>query len=109
MTEPREASEIMSATDSSVKMLLDVAHLKVSANTLGFEPSSMFKQCHQWIEAYHLSDNNGLEDQNNEVTKNSWFWPYLNKELDYYSLEVYTRQYSKLLSQIELTDKILSS
>lgn len=109
MTGPSEASEIMNATEPNVKMLLDVAHLKVSANTLGFDPTDMFDKCHESIEAYHLSDNDGLEDQNNEVKKSSWFWPYLNKELDYYSLEVYTREYSKLLSQIDLTNNMLSS
>ena len=42
MSEPVEAKKIMNLLPNNVGMLLDVAHLKVSANTLGFKKSDMF-------------------------------------------------------------------
>ena len=36
---------------------MDVAHLKVSSNVLGFDKVKAFKSVKKWIRAYHLSDN----------------------------------------------------
>ena len=50
--------------------LVDVAHLKVSANTLNFDAREyleIFKK--DKIGGYHLSDNNGLVDSNKEIFK----------------------------------------
>lgn len=102
MTRPEECRYVMENTPANVNMLLDVAHLKVSARTLEFDAADMFTQCGAWIRACHLSDNDGLEDQNRAVTEDSWFWPYLDRELDYYSLEVYTNVMGTLSAQCEL-------
>ena len=57
-----------------------------------------------WIRAYHLSENDGLSDSNKPVTKDSWFWPYIKKNLDYYSLEVYGNSPQELFEQLRLTE-----
>jgi hypothetical protein len=55
-----------------------------------------------WIYGYHLSDNNGEEDSNEVVTKASWFWPFINKDANFFTLEVYEKSMSTLLNQIDL-------
>jgi len=105
MTTPEEALLIMNQTPDNVGLLIDVAHLKVSSHTLGYSPESMLIECEPWTRAYHLSDNDGLQDSNEPINEKSWFWPYINKNLDYYSLEIYhvpegvLRRQKKLVNQ----------
>lgn len=105
MTTPQESEYVMSSMPSNVNMLLDVGHLKVSANTLGYEPHLMFECCKEWIQAYHLSDNDGLEDQNKKIDSDSWFWKYLNRNVEYYSLEIYNVEIEELVRQKRLVEK----
>lgn len=107
MVTPDEAVRIMESTLSNVNMLVDVAHLKVSARTLGFDPISMFTKCQKWIHAYHLSDNDGLSDSNQEVREDSWFWEHLQRDLKYYSLEIYKTDLDHMKRQFALTQKKL--
>ena len=108
MTGPEEAVYVMRNTPDNVGMLVDVAHLKVSAQTLGYDAVTMFGDCREWIRAYHLSDNDGTRDSNHAVTADSWFWPYLLRGLDYYSLEVYDVAHETLVAQRNLVERILN-
>jgi sugar phosphate isomerase/epimerase len=103
MTTAEEAEYIMKNTNNKVGLLLDVAHLKVSANTLGFDPIDYFILCNEWIEGYHLSDNDGYADSNHSVKENSWFWSYLKDDLNYHTLEVYSTNMDTLKKQMKLT------
>jgi sugar phosphate isomerase/epimerase len=107
MTTPKEAKIIMENTPSNVNMLLDVAHLKVSANSLSFDRHEMFTECDNWIKAYHFSDNDGISDSNNSIDMDSWFWPYVKKNENYYSLEVYNSNINELKDQINITNEQL--
>ena len=89
MSDPEETLMIMENSPNNIKLLVDVAHLKVSANSLNYNPADLFLRCNDYISGYHLSDNNGLSDTNNKINEKSWFWKYLKKNLDYYSLEIY--------------------
>ena len=64
MCDPEESLEIIKQLPKNVKLLLDVAHLKVSAKSMGFDPIEMIKKCDNFIGGYHLSDNNSLSDTN---------------------------------------------
>lgn len=103
-----EARYVMENTSSNVHLLVDVAHLKVSANSLGFDPVAFLEECHTWIEAYHLSDNDGTRDSNEPIKLDSWFWPHLKRGLDYYSLEIYNIETEGLLEQVRITEEKLS-
>jgi sugar phosphate isomerase/epimerase len=107
MCDPQECEQIMKQLPESVGLLIDVAHLKVSANSLNFDPSSMFTVCHDKIVAYHLSDNNGLEDSNEDFGSDAWFWPHLKTDVNYYSVEVYGRTPDQLLRQVQLVESKL--
>ena len=107
MTQSEECIEVMKSVPNNVKMLVDLAHLKVSSYSLDFDPIEFLSKCDQWISAYHLSDNNGLKDSNEKITKDSWFWPYLKNDLDYYSIEVYNITIDELIEQRNLAKKML--
>jgi len=104
MVDKSETEEIIEKTDSNVELLIDVAHLKVSANTLGFSAKDYLLNFIDTTLAYHLSDNQGQEDSNNLIKHDSWFWPYINTNLDYYSLEIYNVSAQTLKQQLELTE-----
>ena len=89
MCDPDECHQIMKQMPNNVGLLIDVAHLKVSAQTLGFDPAVMFEKCNEWIVGYHLSDNDGLEDSNRPFAHDAWFWRHLKRDAGYYSVEVY--------------------
>ena len=52
-------------------MLLDVAHLKVSAKTLGLNWESEFENMINESNYIHISDNDGFHDLNNQLAKSS--------------------------------------
>jgi sugar phosphate isomerase/epimerase len=107
MTTPLECEEVMHRTPDNVGLLLDVAHLKVSANSLGYDPVEMFERCNDWVGAYHLSENDGESDTNEPVRKDSWFWPHLRSDTDYLSLEVYRVPTETLIEQVDLVKQQL--
>ena len=63
----------------NVKLLLDVAHLKVSANTEKLDPIKSLKKMNKHVMGYHLSENNGLTDSNRPFNKKAWFYLILKK------------------------------
>lgn len=73
-------------------LLLDVAHLKVSVNTLKLNFEEEFTNMIRECKYFHISDNDGLHDTNNELTKTSNLLPVLEKsdikDKDF-TLEVY--------------------
>ena len=108
MCDPQECHDIMKLLPSSVKQLIDVAHLKVSAKSLNFDASTMFEVCHERIAGYHLSDNNGLEDSNKPFDEDAWFWPHLKADVGYYTVEVYGCTPEQLLQQKNLVKSKLA-
>jgi len=108
MTDSSDVFYIMSNTPKNINLLVDVAHLKVSAKTLKFNPKKFLSNCRKWIKGYHLSDNDGNNDTNDLLTKNSWFWPYLKKNLNYYTLEINSKKIETLKQQKKLTLDMLS-
>jgi sugar phosphate isomerase/epimerase len=109
LTDPDEIEFFMARVPSNVGLLLDVAHLKVSAKTKNFDIGSAHEKVKRWIKGYHLSDNDGDADTNDPVSEHSWFWNYLLKGLNYYSLEVYRQPMSRLSEQRALTETILAN
>jgi sugar phosphate isomerase/epimerase len=112
LTNPDEIISFMKRMPSNVGLLLDVAHLKVSARSLGFNLVDAHALVKPWIQGYHLSDNDGTEDSNEIVTADSWFWDVINPGLDYYTLEVYWTSSAELAKQYEfvkarLAEKII--
>ena len=72
-----------------------------------FDCEDFFLKCNDLIGGYHLSDNDGLSDCNKTYDENSWFWKFLNKNLDYYSIEVYNLDLDQIVNLNALTKKKL--
>ena len=103
MVDTKETIEIMKKTPKNVRLLLDFAHLKVSSKTLGFSKSKYIASCKKWIRAYHLSDNNSVNDSNSRLNSKSWFWKYLSlQNVDYLSAEIKTTNLKVIKSQLNL-------
>ena len=107
MTDISDCIEIMSSTPDNVNLLVDLAHLKVSSNSQSFSCKEYLKKADNWIRGYHMSDNNGLSDTNNKITNESWFWKELNKDIEFFTIEVYGLNITEVKEQINLVqDKI---
>ena len=102
MVDTEECEKIMSMLGSQIGLLVDVAHLKVSARTLDFDRLEFLRKNHSWIESYHLSDNDGNKDSNSPMTTNSWFWPYLKSSVEDIVIEVYSQCNRTILDQYRL-------
>lgn len=109
MSDHKESLYVIENTPENVSLLVDVGHLKVSSKTLSFCKVDFLNQTKDYTLAYHLSENDGLSDSNKPITNDSWFWPYIRKDLNYYSLEIYKQSFAELILQLELTKNQLSS
>jgi sugar phosphate isomerase/epimerase len=107
MCDAEECREIISKTPKNVKLLVDVAHLKVSSTSLNFDKENFLSECGDLIGGYHLSDNNGFADTNEKFNENAWFWKHLKKDKKYYSIEVYNISGAEIVSLYKLTKKKL--
>jgi len=107
-TTPEQITNIMKMMPSNVGLLLDVAHLKVSSKTLGFDLLDGHERLRPWIRGYHLSDNDGSIDSNDVFTRQSWFWPCIIKGLNYYTIEVYKTSIAGLVQQRDLAAEMLA-
>ena len=100
-----DAKKIMDKCGNQVGLLVDVAHLKVSARTLKFKPEEYIIKLNKFIKAYHLSDNNGLADENKNVSSKSWFWNYIKKDAKYCTLELKNLDIPNVKKQLKLVKK----
>jgi len=55
-------------------VLADLAHLKVSANSLQMNPWHILSALKNKISWFHLSENDGLTDTNTSFNDSAWFW-----------------------------------
>ncbi len=108
MTNPKEIKKIMSKLPNNVRLLMDVAHLKVSSKTLKFDLIKSFKYLSRYTGAYHLSDNNGIIDNNKDINKNSWFLNLISK-VDFISIEVANKNLAIVKKQLNLIDKKINN
>jgi len=97
---------LMAQLPDGVGLLMDVAHLKVTAATLGFDPAAGLEATSRFVRGYHLSDNDGMSDSNGGVTAESWFWPYLDPEVPTATLEVAPSPNVDLFMQAELAKEL---
>ena len=91
LTSPAEYKELQQHID--FKLLLDVAHLYVSSQSLGFDFDSYLDQMIMETDYVHLSNNNGCHDQNNGFISNSKLLDNIRKKHlknKIITLEIYT-------------------
>ncbi len=108
MTSIKQTERLVKGFSKDVNILIDLAHLKVSSRTLNFSPSEYLVKFDEKIKAYHLSDNEGKFDTNDLIKKNSWFWKYIKKDKDYFTLELKTNKIDEIKSQINILEEFLN-
>ena len=92
------------------KLLLDIAHLYVSSQTLGFDFDSHFEQMIIETDYIHLSDNDGYQDQNLDFASESKLLNRIKKKdlMDKtVTLEIYTGL-NKLRKSFDLISGLLA-
>jgi len=94
---------------ANVGFLIDTGHAKVSGTALGFDPQDFIAAIKPHIRAFHLSDNDGREDQNLPFTNKAWFYPLLK---DFAPLpmviEAYKLDDAAMLSQRDLLRRAIN-
>ena len=108
MADMYDCVEIIPQTPSNVSLLVDVGHLNVSASSENFNKVEFLNETKPLTKAYHISENDGMSDMNLPVSKESWFWEFINPNLDYYSLEVNSQDFNVLKEQISITSSCLN-
>lgn len=102
-----DAESLDKYLDKNVGILCDFAHLKVSANVIGFDRERFLQNIQSRLMACHLSDNDSFEDTNKGFKSDAWFFNFLSKKLNYYSIEVYDRNFETLYSSHLSLNKFL--
>ena len=97
-----EILQILAATPK-IGLLLDLAHLNVSAKTLDNEVTREADKLKEISFGYHLSENDGIADSNGPIDTDSWFWKHINPNSHFVTLEVYEKNIERLAEQIEVT------
>ena len=77
--------------------------MNVSANSLGFDKLDFIKKLDNHIMGLHLSENNGLSDQNKMLSNDAWFWGSVPHDVDYVSIEVYGLPVEFYPDQVDLS------
>ena len=108
LTNYYDAVKLFQFMPKNVRLLLDVAHLKISAKTEKLDPIKSLKKMNKYVSGYHFSENDGYTDHNKQFKKNAWFLPFIKKNLSYYSIEVYNAKPNKLKNQIKILTKELN-
>jgi len=108
--DPDEILEWCEYFDNKVKLLLDVAHLKVSAKTVGFDFLDAIRRLKSITVALHASENDGITDQNEEIDREADALKAISmiEDMQFCTLEVYTESISILLDQYRLVREQLS-
>jgi sugar phosphate isomerase/epimerase len=96
LADPTEIEEFLVQMNNSVGLLLDVGHLKVSANTLKFDLAEALANLSPYVSGYHLSDNGGEADDHLPFGPDAWFLPYLRRDVDFATIEVDNLSDSKM-------------
>ena len=80
LADPNEILEFLDQFGGDyLGLLLDVAHLNVSAHTLEFDRDEAVSKVLPKIVGFHLSDNDGTADTNDSFDGSAWFLPWLAK------------------------------
>lgn len=77
-SDPNEMEQLIKAVNHPrLGILLDTAHLKVSANALNFSAEKAVKIVAPYVKAVHHSDNKGELDNNQPIESDYWFGQFM--------------------------------
>lgn len=109
MTTPQGMRDVLETVGRGVRLLMDVAHLNVSAQTLGFDAAAALAEVTDLVGGYHLSDNDGLVDSNDPISPESWFWSGLTSAVSFVTLEIRPEPGVSMADQVKLAERSMSA
>ncbi len=92
----------------SFKLLLDIGHLKVTSKTLCFNYKTNFLNMSSVTDYFHLSENNGINDLNMGIEKNSLSYKIIKNNINIFKNKDFTIEVNNLISAMKSHDLILS-
>lgn len=98
LVSPFEITQFLTDMDGSVRLLLDLGHLKVSAQTAQFDLLQAVQGLLPLSDGMHLSENDGLSDQHLPFGDDAWFKRYVSDTSKFYTVEVHSRNLHDSLS-----------
>ena len=98
-TEMSEMKKLKELT--GIKLLIDTGHLIVSSKSLGLEEDHQMYLASEISDAYHISSNNRLRDQNQAISTDIDLLKKISKNVDFHTLEVYSND-NKLIKDYNL-------
>ena len=99
---------INDCNDKRLGQLVDTAHVKVSANTLGFSPFDFFNDLQEFIQCIHHSDNEGEFDNNMVLKEDYWFASLIHHHKNVvHVLEVKKISEEEIKEQVQLLSRFL--
>lgn len=105
-----ELLKILAEVNSPVLgLLVDMGHLKVTAESLGFDREQFLVRLSPHIKAFHLSDNDGAKDEHLEFNENAWFLQHLSNFPDATMiLETQKTEIDKIRTMMAVVDRALA-
>lgn len=95
-------------TSRNVGALLDLGHLNVTANSLGFDRYDFIKRVKVRVFALHVHENNGLVDEHKEVNKTGWYMDIIRNFNGLpVVIESVNESVEQILKQVKLIEDIL--
>jgi sugar phosphate isomerase/epimerase len=89
-----------------IGLLLDLGHAKVSAAALGQDPHELVEEVAPRVRCLHLSENDGIRDQNLPFDEAAWFWPHLERFRHLpWVIEAYRLEPAVLAEQVALLEQ----
>ena len=101
--------ETVAEFPANVGLLLDLAHLNVTARTVGKSRESWMYDLLPHVRAFHVSENDGLQDSGAPITKEAWFGSFLNCDASFITIEVAESHSSNPREQVRLVQQWLGA
>ena len=100
MVEPEEIRSLVELFGNRIGLLLDLGHLNVSSNSLGFGRVEVLLDLADVTVGYHVHSNDGLTDQHLKVESTAWYLPHLRNDVEFFTLEVHSQDLDEINTSI---------
>ncbi len=95
-------------TSRNVGVLLDLGHLNVTANSMGFDRYDFIKRVKDRVFALHVHENNGLVDEHKEINETGWCLDITRDFTDFpVVIESVKQSVEQIVSQVALLEDAL--
>ena len=102
-----EITEVFQKLPSNIGLLLDLAHLKITCETLNLNLDEEVDKVQNVVQFLHISENDGLSDLNQPINPDSELWVQANKFKCPVTLEIYSQNLAEINQQVTFAKQLL--